>query len=299
MKKKGSKKKNKFLRGCLGIFLIVIVAFIAFILWPIPDDNSVILSDAFDNNDNNWTLGDNGSIENGKLIMSEGDVSVITTDFHLKNGRLSVNLSYISGSKKGVYGLFFRDITDEQYNYFLISSDSSFVARLKGKEESFYDTNSFIKSDEPNFLSIELYEKLIRIYINDTLIAESYDDNPGAGTISLYSSGESRVAFDDLEIIDYDIKEDNITGSVIMNEDKLSGAEVIAWQVIEPDTLGVVEIARTKTDDSGKYSFYLPDDSSYFIESGTPDKKYIGDRYTDLQIPDSGLDLIITVSEAK
>jgi hypothetical protein len=296
MKKKTSKKKHKFLRGCLGIFLILIVAFI---LWPMSGDDSIILSDTFDNNDNNWPLGNYGSIENGQLIMSEGDISVIPADLQLKNGSSRVNLSYISGNKESVFGLFFREIDDELYNFFLIGSDSSFMARLKGKEDSFYNTNGFIKSDAPNVLTIKLYEKLTRIYINETLIVESYDDNPGAGTISLYSSGESTVAFDNLEIIDYDKLVGNITGSVNIDGDTLGGAEVVAYQVIEPETLGVVEIARTITDDNGKYSFYLPDDSSYFIESGTPDTKYRGDRYTDLQIPDSGIDLDITIREVK
>jgi hypothetical protein len=299
MKNKTSKKKHTFLKGCLGIFLIAIAAFLTFILWPMPDDDSVVLSDKFDNNDNNWTLGDYASIKNGQLIIAEGDISVIPINLLLKNGRISVNLSYISGSKESEYGIIFRDIDDEQFNFFLISSDSSQLARLKGKEDGIYDKNGFIKSNAPNFLTIKFYGRLIRIFINETLISESYDDNPGAGTISLYSSGGSIVAFDDLEIIDYDQKAGNITGSVIMSGDKLSAAELIAWQLIEPDTLGVVEIARTVTNDQGEYSFFLPEDSSYFIESGTPDKKYIGDRYTDLQIPDSGLNLDITISEVK
>ena len=299
MKKKDSKKKHPILRGCLGLFLVVIIAFVAFILWPMSGDESIILSDSFDNNDNNWPLGNYGTIENGQLILSEGDISVIPADLQLKNGRISVNLSYISGNKESVYGLFFREIDEEQYNFFLISSNSSFMARLKGKEESFYNTNGFIKSDAPNVLTIELYERLIRVYINETLIVESYTDNPGRGTISLYSSGESTVAFDNLEIIDFDKRDSNITGSVNIEGDTLGGAEVIAWQVIEPKTLGVIEIARTLSDDSGDYSFYLPEDSSYFIESGTPDTKYSGDRYTDLQIPDSGHDLDITIREVK
>lgn len=299
MKKKESKKKNKFLRGCLGIFLIVIVAFIAFILWPMPGDSSIILSDNFDNNDNNWPLGNYGSIENGQFILSEGDISVIPADLQLKNGSISVNLSYISGDKESEYGIFFRDIDDKQYNFFLISSDGSFIARLKSFEDGVYYKNSLVKTENPNELKIELYGRLIRIYLNEILIAESYDDNPKAGSFSIFSSGGSTAAFDNLQIVDFDLRAGNITGSVLIDGKSLGGAEVIAYQVIEPETLGVVEIARTITDDNGKYSFYLPVDFSYFIEAGTPDKKIIGDRYTDLQIPNSGLNLDITISEVK
>ncbi|MEA1910821.1 MAG: hypothetical protein U9N32_03975, partial [Spirochaetota bacterium] len=135
--------------------------------------------------------------------------------------------------------------------------------------------------------------------LNEILIAESYDDNPKAGSFSIFSSGGSTAAFDNLQIVDFDLRAGNITGSVLIDGKSLGGAEVIAYQVIEPETLGVVEIARTITDDNGKYSFYLPVDFSYFIEAGTPDKKIIGDRYTDLQIPNSGLNLDITISEVK
>ncbi len=295
MKKKTAKKKHRVLRGCLGIFLIVTAAFITFVLWPAADDSSVVLSDSFDNNDNNWSLGNYGSIKNGQLILSEGDVSVIPLNLQLKNGRISVDLSYISGNKESEYGIIFRDISDEKYSFFLIAPDGSLGAKLRGMEDSVYYRNSYIKADTPNLLTIELYENLIRVYINETLIAETYDSEPEEGSVSLYSSGESRVAFDNLEIINFDRRDGNIKGSVTIDGDLLGGAEVTAFQVIEPETLGVVEIAKAVTTDSGSYSFYLPDTSSYFIEAGTPDKKFKGDRYTDLQIPDSGLDLNISI----
>ncbi|RKX83239.1 MAG: hypothetical protein DRP58_09105 [Spirochaetes bacterium] len=299
MKKKDSKKKNKFLRGCLGIFLIVIVAFIAFILWPVSEDSSIILSDTFNNNDNNWPLGDYGSIENGQLILSEGDISVLPADIQLVNGRIKASLTYISGDQAGNYGFIFRDIDDDIYNFFLINSNSGFLARIQKNGEIISDKTSFITPNGSNELMVELFGRLIRVYVNGILIAESYIDNPMAGNFSLYSSGESVVTFDDLEITDFNNRSGNITGLVLIDGEPLSAAEVIAYQVIEPETLGVVEIARTLSDDNGSYSFYLPEDSSYFIEAGTPDKKLTGDRYADLQIPDSGLDLDITIREAK
>ena len=299
MKKKGSKKKHKFLKGCLGIFLIVIVAFLTFILWPISSDDSILLSENFDNNDNNWPLGDYGSIENGQLILSEGDISVLPTDIQFVNGRIKASLSFNSGDPAGSYGFIFRDVDDDNYNFFLINSNSEFLASIQKNGEIINDKTSFITPNSTNELIVELFGNLIRVYANGTQIAESYIDNPMAGTFSLYSSGESVIIFDDLEITDFDKKSGNITGSVIIEGDTLSAADVIAWQVVDPETLEVAEIAKTITDEKGNYSFYLPDDSSYFIESGTPDKNFMSDRYTDLQITDSGLDLDITIREVK
>ena len=299
MKKKSSPKKHSKKKGCLGLFLIVIAAFIAFILWPMSGDDSVILSDSFDNNDNNWPLGDYESIEKGELLLAEGDISVLPADIQFVNGRIKGTFTYKSGDPAGNYGLIFRDINDDIYNFFLINSDSGFRARLQGNGEIINDKTGFITPNGSNELIVELFGRLIRVYANGTLIAESYDDNPMTGTFSLYSSGESIVTVDDLEIVDFDKRPGNITGSVLIDGDTLSGAEVIAWQLVEPDTLGVVDIDRTTTDSEGKYRFYLPDDSSYFIEAGTPDKKFTGDRYTDLQIPDSGIDLDITIKEVE
>lgn len=299
MKKKTSKKRTSLLKGCLGIFLIVIVAFIAFILWPIPKDNSIILTDSFDNNDNNWSLGNYGSIENGQLILSEGDISVLPAETQFINGRIKASLTFKNGDPAGNYGFIFRDIDDDNYNFFLINSESGFFAKIQENGDIISDKTSFITPEGSNELIVELYGRLIRVYANGTLIVESYDNNTAKGIFSMYSSGESIVAIDDLELADFDKRAGNITGSVLIDGDTLSGAEVIAWQVVDPDSLGVVEIDRTTTDSAGKYRFYLPENSSYFIEAGTPDKNFTGDRYTDLQIPDSGFELDITIMEVK
>ena len=89
-------KKKK---GCLGIFIIIIVLLAVFLLWPVSDsDQSVILSDSFDNNDNGWDLQDSGKIENGELLIpGRGDTVVIPSDVSFKNGRISVDLVYKGG----------------------------------------------------------------------------------------------------------------------------------------------------------------------------------------------------------
>ncbi len=281
--------------GCLGIIVIILLLFAVFLFWPSSSgDQGVILSDSFDNNDNRWDLQNSAKIENGELLIpAGGDTVIIPSNMVLKNGNISVDMEYKSGDKGNVFGIMFRSPAEEDgFDLFLIDSRGDFILRYNGKTD-LAERSGYISKEGTNSLMAELYGKLIRISVNGNTVVEVYEDNPAGGGFALFSGGDSEVAFDNLEVKDFDKLSPNISGKVYYNDGKLADAPVTAYMVVDDKTLKVAVIDETRTDENGEYSFYLPGDASYFVESTVENGKISSDRYADLRIPGSGLDLDI------
>ncbi len=280
--------------GCLGIFIIILVLFAVFLFWPVKEsDSAVILSDTFDNNDNNWDLQNLAKIENGELLIPESsDAVVIPGSISFKNGKITVDVVYKEGDTGSVYGIMFRSTGNEDLDLFFIDGESNFFSRVNGIED-ISDNDSYIKSKGPNSLSVELYGKLVRVSVNNHLVIEAYEKEANEGIFTFFSGGDSTVAFDNLEIIDFDKIPADISGVVYYNGEKLSNAPVTAYRVVNDKDLETALIDSTTSNENGEYHFYLPKNSSYFIESTVENGKILSDRYSDLHIPDSGLNLDI------
>lgn len=287
--------------GCLGIFIVILVLFAVFLFWPTKEnDSAIILSDTFDNNDNDWDLQNTGKIENGELLISQNnDAVIIPANVSFENGKIAFDTMYKEGDKGSVYGIMFRSTGKENYDLFLIDSESNFFSRVNGVED-ISDHDSYIQSKGVNSLSIELYGNLVRVFVNNHLVLEAYEKDPHKGIIAFFSGGDSSIGFDNLEVVDFDKLPANISGKVYVNNDKLSNAPVTAYRVVDDNTLKTAVIDSAVTGEDGEFRFYLPEDSSYFVESAVENKKISSDRYADLRIPDSGLNLDIHLkSEAE
>ncbi len=281
--------------GCLGILIVMLLLFAAFVFWPVSEnDNGVILSDTFDNNDNGWDLQDQAKIENGELLIpAVGETVVIPSDIILKNGSISIDMKYKSGSKSSSFGIMFRSPDGEDgFDLFLIDSLSDFILRYNG-DTDMQGESGYISKDGTNSLKVELFGRFVRISVNGNTVIETYEDKPAEGRFALFSGGNSEVSFDNLNIVDFDRLPPNISGTVYYNDSRIPDAPVTAFRVVDDKTLKVVIIDETVTDENGKYSFYLPKDASYLVESKIEDGKISSDRYTDQRVPDSGLDLDI------
>lgn len=280
--------------GCFGILILFLMLAVVFLFWPSSSkDDGVVLSDTFDKNDNNWELGNYGVIQDGELLIKQGEGEIVFTDLNLKNGSISAQLIYKSGDTANRYGIIFRDAGDNKYDYFMIDSTGKFFTHFNGRKDIIGYKDSFINPKGSNDLKIELFNRLIRIYVNGTLIVEAYEEHPAAGGFAFYSGGSGVCAFDNLKVVDFSKSEKNLTGTVYFDGTSLEDAVVTAYQVTDPESLGVIKIAETRTDSTGKYGFYLPSDSGYFVKTELPGEKSSGDRYADLSIPDSGKNLDI------
>ncbi len=290
--KKETQMKKK--TGCLGVIIIIILLFAVFLFWPVSDTNkAVILLDSFDNNDNGWDLQDSAKIENGELLIPRSsDAVIIPAGVSLKNGSITFDAVYKERDTGSVYGIMFRSTGKDDFDLFFIDGESNFFSRVNGIED-IADHDSYINSKGTNSLSIELYGKLVRISVNGHLVLEAFEKDANKGIFTFFSGGDSTVAFDNLKVIDFDKLPADIFGNVYYNNEKLSNAQVTAYRVVNNKPLETAVIDSTVTDENGEYRFYLPKDSSYFVESTVENGKISSDRYADLRIPDSGQNLDI------
>lgn len=187
-----------------------------------PFEWAVVMCDPFDNNVNDWYIGDyegdraigNKRIEDGKYLwQAEAIDSVIwwtvpkITD--LSDFYLTVQARRVEGPEKTQYGLIFRRADGDNYGLFKIrdSGDFKFSIRSDGKWFTVLDwaESTAIRPGETNRLTVRAEGSHYTFYINDQYVAEADEDRLLQGDVGLAiempdAGDECRFEFDNFEV---------------------------------------------------------------------------------------------------
>lgn len=181
----------------------------------------VILSDSFDNNNNEWKTG-----------VREDDLATLISE--INNGKYTLNATAKSGFVEGVaspkiysvkdfiatleckvnnlptaeYGIVFRKDILGNYYFFRLSDTGYFKLSLRRKEEWItiinWTQSPLIKTGGTNRITVIGQGSQFLFFINDTYAAQAVDDTIASGhitmAVSLDKGEQATFEFDNFEI---------------------------------------------------------------------------------------------------
>jgi len=293
------RKKKRRRAGCLVFILIPIILFIAFLFLPDFKESGTVLNETFKDNKAQWPESKEASISEGFYRFSSSDAVTIPIETELRNGKIIMTLESVDSTTMTAFGIQFRR-KDGKGSELLIDNQGGFSLSLEGRE-TVVDESSLIK--QRNIMEIEMVGSFIRVKMNETTLLEGDVDIVHSGSLALVYSGGAPFSLDELVLVDYTEKRPNVKGTVFKNGEFSPLQDVRAYRVADAETLGVSFVDQVRTEAAGDYAFYLPDDLSYFIQAGDPmgssTAKMSGDRYVDMNIPNAGSGLDITIREVE
>ncbi|MBN1875741.1 MAG: hypothetical protein JXA33_16065 [Anaerolineae bacterium] len=154
------------------------------------------------------------TIQDGQLyihVFWEGQVAWASAGRALKDARVRVEATQISGPVDNEYGILLRMDDDEHFYAFSVSGDGyARVARydegvwtVLGSDWSIYEAVQ--QGAATNLLEVEARGEQLSFRVNDQVVAEVTDDQLARGDVGLYagaslSEGDVVIAFDNLEV---------------------------------------------------------------------------------------------------
>ena len=182
----------------------------------------ITLSDAFEDNRNEWLVGNfDDALAKDLREITDGKYRWDTTssDTFIKWSRavtepasdmyLSADVRQVDGSNSTDFGLIFREDSDSSFYYFSINNDQQYSLYLRGKDgwKSIIDStfNSAIIPWQFNRLAVLAEGDHIILFINDQYIADVRDASIPVGTtafaIEMFNANEqARFEFDNFEL---------------------------------------------------------------------------------------------------
>jgi len=180
------------------------------------------LTDSFDDNSNEWFVGDYGdqfvtgnrSITDGKYrwevqARQPSRFSAVPKVDPISDFYLMVDAKRVSGTKSSVYGLLFRRLDRNNFYLFQINDDQYFTFELLNQDEwtTLIDQTktSAIHPGEVNQLAVRGEGSHFEFFINDELVGEADDSEFSSGIVGLVigfpNAGDQAVfEFDDFEL---------------------------------------------------------------------------------------------------
>lgn len=158
----------------------------------------LIISDQFNDNQNNWTTGDintdlytgNKDIYSGKMVWTVNESTGFVhwdwpTADGLTNYYISVDARRISGPLNACYGLLFRG-DGSNYYIFEVCDDQTYRVNLHSDENGWetlidWTTTDVIKPDQVNKLAVAAQGSYFEFYINDQLMSTLNDSRWASG----------------------------------------------------------------------------------------------------------------------
>lgn len=168
--------------------------------------------EGFNNDRLYWTKRGSGTyrLQGGRLVgrgSGDGYLTTLTStpDVDFRGALyVSVTTQWLRGGKNSMYGIQFYSKSRNYYG-FSISANGSFVLSRwddGGSPISLVDWtySSSINQEGTNTLSVLIKEGRIEASINETLVAEVFDDTYTEGSVGVLIGGDQEVAFDDLTV---------------------------------------------------------------------------------------------------
>jgi hypothetical protein len=188
-----------------------------------PEEWPAVLSDSFDDNANDWLLGDvDDEYITGDVAIADGRLTLDVTakrsvfwwltpdvdDF--SDVFVSVDAKKIRGAQSADLGLVFRQADDEHYYYFSIyppTGEYQLAMFIEGEWTTLIEwaESDLIDSGGPNRLAVLAQGPRITLFVNGEEVDGCEDSTVEEGEVgvgfSLYEEGETlKASFDNFEV---------------------------------------------------------------------------------------------------
>ena len=206
-------KKNLFLIFLFALFLSACQPQASAIT------GDVLFSDDFSTRDNAWThlVNDGGVMDYNaggfRFYIREPNLNYWTTaGQHFDDARIEVDALQYSGPEENRLGVICRHRDDNNYYFFVISTDGYYaIGKVKDGEQSLLGQNAMRYASaiqtgvSINHLRAECQGSTLRLYINDSPVALVDDSDFSEGDVGLlagtFDQGELDVLFDNFQVL--------------------------------------------------------------------------------------------------
>ncbi len=185
---------------------------------PIVLSGDLLFEDDFSTGQNGWTSLYNDSGVMGynaggfRFYVRDPDLDYWSTlEKHFSDVRIEVKALKYTGPVENRVGLICRYQNDQNYYFFVISTDGYYaIGKMKDGEkillgqETMGYASAIRQGSEINYLRAECQRSTLRLYVNDTLIALTEDADFPEGRVGLlagtFEEGGLDLLFDDFVV---------------------------------------------------------------------------------------------------